>query len=651
MASAEAFTTIAPSVPRSVAWLQDRTIAQADGVTARDYALLEALLALTALSTKTETEASIEAARLCTVERALTVLSVGGSPAQPRELVASLARLFGRKPEPLKKGASFSFHVPAWTVPLQQPGTRYAHLDLSALARFRRRSSPLLYRDILAHIASEKLRYEPGAKPFELAYVPEQLADALGMPAPVHVGQLRLRYLDPAFEEIREHVRSFEIVDVAVRHGVRRRAGELVRDEAGETIEGRAVEAIVLTIRLLPPERLDAAAARAIREEDFSFIRERGDAPPYAIRPETLVRLGSVLPSKLVGRKRRGGSSPLLASEMRTRHLVWLAAIHEALTGQAITPAFATAPLRGQRLLDAIERDGADKTFWTFSLAEVEAPDLGRAVADSTKLRLSVEAARKARHAEARKAAAKAKRQAVRDARAAGTMPPPVPKRESPDSREKPVLNRPAQPHERQAPQPVPPAQDAVAEAMSILSTPEAKKEADALGWQWQPALDFPRSYAAATLRRFVTKEFEERFPLLRRADALLGEPYMTSLRLLSCVVGFRKENWGAPGLPQPDPYVDEDLLADAVLTLAKSYPLAVENARLDDRPAIEARNRARIVAAGDKARKSWRDREETKRKVARAARPTADPFKRVSPPTLVPVRKNALGVYEAVDE
>lgn len=650
MASAEAFTTIAPSVPRSVAWLQDRTIAQADGVTARDYALLEALLALTALSTKTETEASIEAPRLCTVERALTVLSVGGSPAQPRELVASLARLFGRKPEPLKKGASFSFHVPAWTVPLQQPGTRYAHVDLATLARFRRRSSPLLYRDVLAHIASEKLRYEPGKAPFELAYVPEQLADVLGVPAPVHVGQLRLRYLDPAVDEIRAHVRSFEIVDVTIRHGSRRRAGELVRDEAGETVEGRSVEAIVLTVRLLPPERLDAAAARAIREEDFGTIRERGDAPPYAIRPETLVRLGSVLPSKLVGRKKRGGAAPLLASEMRTRHLVWLAAINEALTGEAITPNFDTAPLRGARLLDAIARDGADKVFWAFSLAEVEAPDLGRAIADDTRLRIKVEAARKARHAEARKAAAKAKRQAVRDARADGTMPPSVSKRESTDSREKPVVNPPAS---VKAPQPVQADQDAVAEAMAILSTPEARREADALSWYWQPALDFPMSQGARTLRRFLQGggEFAERFPVLRKADVLLGEPYVTSLRLLMCVVGFNKDNWNAPGLPAPDPYVDEDLLTDAVLTLTKGYPFAVKNGRLNDRNTYEARNRDRIVAAGDKARKSWRERQEAKRKANLSARRAPDTFKRISPPTLVPVRKKALGVYETVDE
>ncbi len=90
---------------------------------------------------------------------------------------------------------------------------------------------------------------------------------------------------------------------------------------------------------------------RAIDEGDFAFLRERDDADPYAIRPETLVRLGSVLPSKLVGRKKRGGASPLLASEMQGRYDLWLAAIHEALTARGITPAHETALLRGARLL------------------------------------------------------------------------------------------------------------------------------------------------------------------------------------------------------------------------------------------------------------------------------------------------------------
>ena len=646
LASPEAFLATAPSVPRSVAWLRDQTLARAEGITARDHALFEALLAAT--STGIETEDTIGATRLCPVEHALTVLSAGGSPAQPRELVASLARLFGRAPDPLKRDASFSFHVPAWTFPLQQPGTRYAHLDLAILALFRRRSSPLLYRDVLAHIAAEKLRYEPGQLPFVLSYAPQELADVLGMTGPLHVGQLRLRHLDPAVEEIRAHVRAFEIVEVTLHHEARRRAGALVRGQDGKGLDGRAVTAIVLTIRLRPPERLEAVRTRSLAEGDFAFLKERGDAPGYAIRPETLVRLGSALPSTSLPRKKRGGAPhPLLSSEMQSRYLLWLAAINEALTGEALTPAFETAPLRGQRLLDAIARDGADKAFWAFSMAEAEAPDLAPTLSDKPRLRLAIEAARKSRVDGARKEAAKARREAVRQARADGTMPAPVPKRDNTDSHEKavapPAAPAPAAPS---APEPARPDPDAVARAMAILSTPEAKREAKDLSWYWQYGLDFPLTQAGRIARLFLRAEFETRFPLLHEADALLGQPYRRGVILLSKLLGVTKDNLDNDGKLIPHPCIDMDLAEGLALVLGKSFAFAVEGGRLDGLVERLAEDRERMLGQANKALAEWKDRQ---RKLARAAaRPRPEP---PTPATLCEVRKNALGVYERVKD
>lgn len=662
LASPEAFAVVAPAVPRSVGWLRDRSIAHADGVTARDYALLETLLALT--TTGTETEASIRSARVVGVERALSVMSIGGSPAQPRELVAALGRLFGRPPEPLKRNDVFTFHHPAWTVPAQQLGTRYAYLDLAVLARFRRRSSPLLYREILAHLAAGKVRYEPGAAPLRLSYEPAQLAAILGMPEPAHVGQLRLRYLNPAVEEIRAHVRAFEILDVSdVREG-RRRAGEPGVNEDGREREARAVAAIVLTVRLRPPARMETARARAIDEGDFAFLRERGDAAPYAIRPETLVRLGSVLPSNLVGRKKRGGASPLLTSEMQSRHLLWLAAIHEALTGRAITPAAETAPLRGARLLDAIARDGADKVFWAFSLAEAEVPDLAPALADRPRLRLEIEAARKARAGAARQEAAKARRRALRDARADGTMAPPVQKRESTNSPGVSVT-APA-PEPTPVPQAAPIEQAALDEARAILATLEARKEAEALSWHWQLSMDFPFAHAAAMAKRFLDTDFAERFPRLHEADRLLGHAYRRNVTLLGRVFGLTKETASAERF-EAAPYVDEDLAVDAVLTLAKGFALSVANGQLDAIPEREAASRDRIRGLGDKARLAWREREEARRR-ADAQRQAEERSREAAwrnvgsgnalvqfpsdvPQSIGPVRKNAFGHYEAAEE
>ncbi|MEE8629702.1 MAG: hypothetical protein V3T34_18285 [Methylobacterium ajmalii] len=554
------------------------------------------------------------------MKHALTVLSAGGSPAQPRELVASLARLFGRAPDTLKRDTNFDFHVPAWIVPLQQPGTRYAHVDLAVLARFRRRSSPLLYKDVLAHIAAEKVRYEPGAPPFTLAYAPKQLADVLGVSGPLHVGQLRLRHLDPAVEEIREHVRAFEISSVTLHHEARRRAGALVRGEDGKGLDGRAVAAIELTVRLLPPERLETAPARLLAEGDFEFLQERGDAPAYAIRPATLVRLGSALPSTSLPRKKRGGAHPLLSSEMQSRYLYWLAGIHEALTGEAITPSFETAPLRGQRLLDAIAQDGADKAFWAFSMAEAEAPDLALVLVDKPRLRVVIEAARKERADAARKDAAKSRRKALREARADGTMPAPVPKRDKTDSHEKTVVPPAAPaPVAPSGTEPARPDPEAVDRAMAILSTPEAKHEAKALASYWQHGLDFPLTQAGRIARLFLRAEFETRFPILHEADALMGQPYRRNVTLLAKLLGVTKDNLAEDGKLIPHPCIDDDLAEGCALVLGKAFAFWVRECQLDGLVDRLAGDRERMLGEANRARAAWREGEIAKAKAARA--------------------------------
>lgn len=571
LTSVEDFLTVAPSVPRSVAWLRDRTLAKTDGVTARDISLFEALIALTA--TSEETEASIRAARLCFVASALTVLSAGGHDAQPRELVAALGRLFGRKPKPLKRGAMFDFHIPPWAVPLRQPGSRYAHVDLSVLARFRRRSSSLLYREVLAHVAAERIRYEPGMVPFVMEYSPEDLAAALGMPEPapgasLHVGQLRIRYLAPALEEIAEHVRAFEIVSVSTEHKTRRRAGAVVTGDDGYALQARAVASIALTIRLCPPERLDAVPTRLLSEETFASIRERRDAPSYAVKPETIVRLGSSLPSARLRNRKTGRAAPLLQSEMRGCHDLWLTAIHEALTGEAITPAFETGAYRGQRLLDAIARDGADRAFWVFSHAEAAAPDIGPAVAERYQYKQEVEKARKARLAEATTAAAQERRRTVRIDRADGMMPPA--KKRIADS-PKVIVPEPVR-----VPTPaIAPPPKLSPELLAALSSPEGRAEGERLYQDWSMAVDYPFKHAGLAVER-ICKEFAGgRYPILAAVNEAVNGYYLATARRL---LNMTPEK--VPGITNSE---REENASHAVIMLARAWLIPVSKGKSID--------------------------------------------------------------------
>ncbi|MCJ2057107.1 hypothetical protein MKL09_11130 [Methylobacterium sp. J-048] len=564
--STEAFLDVAPSVPRSVAWLRDRTLAHAPRLTVRDIALFETLVAMSVVGV--ETEDTIRAARMCSVRKALTVLSAGGHAAQPRELVSALERLFDRKPEPLKLGCSFAFHLPAWAVPVQQPGTRYAHVDLAVLARFRRRSSPLLYREILAHIAAERIRYEPGAPPFEMRMPPPLLGDILGMPAPVHVGQLRLRYLDPAVGEIREHVRSFEIVSVA------------------DVNQGRAVTEIVLTIRLRPPERLDTVPTRLISEFDFESMSLRGDAPAYRVKPATMVRLGSSLPSKVMRRKKRGGAHPLLGSEMLQRYDAWLIALHESLTGKALTPGYETGAYRGQRLLDAIERDGSDATFFAFSHAEVADPDLGPVIAEQHLLRWEAEAARKARAKAARVAAARDRRVAVRNARADGMMAPP--QKRGPNREE----SMPTAALVQTTPEVVHPVLSA--ELIATLATPEGKAEGLRLLREWEIAFDFPFTHAPKAAERIRLSFERGEFPILAAVDAAMENYYLRSVKRLTKISYDY-----VPGLTKAE---QDEEASHYVSLLGKWWPSRVSNGRSKD-PVAEILN-DRETYLRDRARK-----------------------------------------------
>ncbi len=214
----EAFVTVAPAVPRPATYLlSPELLAWAPEATARDLALWETLLTLA--QGPDGSVQDLQLPRIAGVRQALAALSAGGRQAQPRELVDSLHRLFGRERAPLKLKSEFDYRLPSFLGDVLVPG-RYGHLDLVTLARFRHRASALLYRRLVGELAASKARYVAGGAPHRIELTPIELAAAMGL-SDVRVGQLKAAYLAPALGEIAEHVRAFRVV-AEEAHGEKR---------------------------------------------------------------------------------------------------------------------------------------------------------------------------------------------------------------------------------------------------------------------------------------------------------------------------------------------------------------------------------------------------------------------------------------------
>ncbi|BAQ49186.1 hypothetical protein Maq22A_1p34615 (plasmid) [Methylobacterium aquaticum] len=629
---AAAFVTVAPAVPRPATYLlSPELLAWAPEATARDLALWETLLTLA--QGPDGSVRDLDVSHTANVRQALAALSAGGRQAQPRELVDSLHRLFGRERSPLRMKDAFDYRLPDFIGNVLVPG-RYGHLDLVTLARFRHRAAVLLYRRIVGELAAAKARFVAGGVPHRIELKPIELAAAMGL-SDVRVGQLKAAYLAPALGEIAEHVRAFRVVAEEV-HG-EKRPGQL----------HAPLERVTLAVEFLPPERLDAVPVRRLSREDFVFLLQQGDAARYRVSGKVLSRVSALFAGRSLPQSRKGSSAPALSSEIQTRLDLWLVAVNEALTGVPVTHAAETRAYRGARLLAAIEAAGADATFISFHREEADAPDLGPALGCDAGVRVRVDA-RKAR-ADRRKAEDRGQandaRREVRAKRAAGEAPASVPRKtvKATPPADAPPVTAPVTPS---APDPERPDPVALARALAILSTPEARAEAKALGWYWQPGLDFPLTQAGRIARLFLRAEFAVRFPLLHEADILLGRPYRKNVTLLAKLLGVTKENLSGNERLTPHPCIDLDLAEGCALVLGKSLAFAVEGGRLQGLVEDLREDRERMLAQANKARDAWRERQ---KKLARAAaRPRPEP---PIPATHCEVRRTALGVYERVED
>ncbi|WHQ72040.1 hypothetical protein [Methylorubrum extorquens] len=634
VASPEAFATVAPSVPRTAAYLLDRRLCVVPRIGARDVALWEWIVtqAVAAHPNGLPTD-GVELA--LPARPALVAMSGHGRPVQPRELSDSLVRILGGERQELRIGDAFHASIPAWVPPLLRPGL-YGYLDLAVLARLTTKGGALLYRHLVGRLAADRVRFLPDA-PAHVATIPvAELGEILGMPAPHRMGPLRARYLKPALADIAAHVKAFTV-------------------EAEEAKDGRGRNlAVAFAVRLRPPE-MRTTAARLVDKESLSFLYAHPDAAPFQLKAETLVKLGSALPSRRVTQPRPGSRrrpEAALASELHGWRRLWLAALDEALTGTALTPGHETAATRGQRLLDAIERDGADRAFWAFVMAEVETPDLqvrldtGASI-EPIRVLAKAEAARVLRF----RAARADRRRALRHARAEGTMEPATPKTPRTDSR---PMTAPA-PTEAVPPAPVPVMAEPDAALVALLSTDAARAEAQALWRYWQHAVDFPRRHAAETARRLLDGDLAERFPTIAQADDAMGGEYRRNIKWLAEKFDMPRrvdEDRVATKVP---PYVDDDIAEGLVTFLARSLLVPVINRGITDPKSGILRDREMVWARVTKARNEWLEREARKRAAAPKAgkRQTYEEMmrERYGPNSFPPVVKDANGIYRAVEE
>ncbi|NEU14825.1 replication initiation protein [Methylobacterium sp. BTF04] len=504
LGSGVAFAEVAPEAPRPASWLFDTTVVHIPDVTARDVAVFEFLVTMGLNADPGRQE--LGALRTCEVRSVLAMLEVGGRRVDVTELALSLFRLFGTDYDLKRKGV-FQYRLPAWVQPLLQGTERYAHLDLATMARFKRRASSMLYRHVLGHVAKAWLKFAPGAEPYAIDMTPAQLAAVFGIPGDLHVGQMRLRHLEPALAEMAEHVTTFAVT--------------LDEDKVG-----RAVKGFSLRVRMLPPTRMETAAVRLIDKGDFEFLHAHPDVPAYRVKASTLVKLGSALTSRILRAGPAGTKpKPLLNSEIHTLHRLWLVALHEAVTGEAVTPGMTDRAHRGASLLASIESKGPDRAFWAWAMDEVQNPDLVPAMENRFRDVAAADMARRHRWRAYEKERSNERRVALAGARREGDAAPAIPRRRKAGKSVR-VVEAPITVEAPPGVQ-VRSLEDKISErdriAREIQATPEAKAEANRLWKDLGLAFDFPFLHATTTIGR-IHDRFAEDYPRLAEGDrAVLG--------------------------------------------------------------------------------------------------------------------------------
>ena len=363
---------IAPETPRPAEMLEHVAVVGDDKLTADDEALHELLVA----HAYEQTDRLMDRAEYSIPTS--YALSLLGENARRRGLKASLERLRsttvsfgvarGRRYENVQLlvpwseregviGEEIHYIIPPPIQVLMASQDRYAHLELAPLGRMKSRYGIRLYRH-LALAMSRKEWSKDGDNLHTIRVTVDAMRAWLGV-KDGHVGQLRLRAVDPAIRDL-VHVQRFSLVP----------ADETLREKdvtgwvqiEREQKRGAPVAAWVFTMRLNPPRRFHVR--QAVVADEIMWSVGAPDEPRFRTPQSLWLRASSF------------GWDHGISGRHAGIFRGWLVAINEALTGNAVTDGYGIRDFRGQRLLDAIDGDGAEDAAWDWLVEEVKSPDL-----------------------------------------------------------------------------------------------------------------------------------------------------------------------------------------------------------------------------------------------------------------------------------
>ncbi|MCR4521678.1 replication initiation protein [Bosea sp. 47.2.35] len=369
LASREDFRAIAPESPRPVEMLEHVTVKGDDRLSADDIALHELLVDHAYRSTDRRMdrlEHSIPTAQVLTfLGGTIRRAGIKASLARLRGTTVSIGSATGRLFEDVqllvpwteRDGDVDEVHyiIPKPIAQLMASQRRYAYIELEPMSRMRSRYGIRLYRHLAA--ALRECVYDASSNNLHEVLVPvEQMADWLGFRPPegkaLHVGQLKLRAVDPAIEDLFS-VRHFQLHEAQPQLG---------------TTRGNPIVAWRFVLRLMPKSRHEVRPLGI----DPKHLRHVGgvDDPAYRVDQVLWLRAAKVALDN--------GVSAMMSDLFDA----WLIALNEALTmarddtAMPVSDGHYTQRLRGERLLIEIEDRGTQAAAWAFAMEEIESPDL-----------------------------------------------------------------------------------------------------------------------------------------------------------------------------------------------------------------------------------------------------------------------------------
>lgn len=358
---------VAPESPRPADLLQNVTILSKDDLTANDIAIYELLLSSAYEKDTANLKSNGKLAEIHFISVDLVMPYIG--PSSRRDAIkASLRRLanttisFGSVDtclyenvqlvtawlESTKKDdrIKFSFPEPIRKVMGTMPS--YAYIELAPLPEMKSRYSIRLYKH-LALEASKAEKWTPdGDNTVYLYATPEEVAGWAGYQpenGKVAMSKLRervLKFIETDFANLRTFSVSFKEIYGSGR--------------------GRPVEKIEFRLGLKSPSHHMVKMGYELGDHKQRHVGGI-DAPEFRVNSNIWLK-----------------AEKTFWNERKFQHRVfyhsWLIALQEALDKDPVSPGYTRREYRGHRLLNAIERFGADEAAFKFCAEEIADPDI-----------------------------------------------------------------------------------------------------------------------------------------------------------------------------------------------------------------------------------------------------------------------------------